>query len=376
MMFWILCAILTLAAFLAAMAPFLREGRRADVSSHDIAVYKDQLAEIDADLAKGLIGSAEAENARLEVSRRLLKADDLRNASSAQTARFAIPGASIALLAIPVIAWSVYSQVGSPDLPDMPVAARVQETNRTTNEIAGLLEKAEAHLKVNPKDGKGWSVVAPIYLRMGRFQEASEAYKAALSNSAPTAALETGLGQSLAGQNNGLIGEDALAAFKRAAAIEPQNPEPRVLIATAFAQQGKLGEAKAEFKSILDAAPKDAPWRSNIESAIRDIETAMNPQNAASEKGPSEADVNAAAAMSESDRAAMIEGMVANLDQRLAQNPDDPQGWQKLVRSYAMLKNTQKAQAALERAIGAMASNPDALKEIQTLAAELGLKLP
>ena len=378
MMFWILCALLTLAAFIAALAPFLRNsaGQTAP-AAHDLAVYKDQLAEIDTDMKRGLISESDAESAKFEVSRRLLKADASSMVLKTNTSKTGMMAASLALVAVPVIAWGGYAMLGSPMLPDLPVSARNEPVAGTDGKIAELLSKAEEHLKANPKDGRGWAVIAPIYLRMGRFQQAIDAYGAAISNSEPSAMLEVGLGQALAAQNNGMVDARSMEAFKRAIELDPANPEPKVMIATAYAQQGKLAEAKAEFQAILDAAPKDAPWRANIEGAVKDIELAMNPKLAKpAMKGPSQADIDAAANMSEVDRVAMIEGMVANLAIKLEENPNDPEGWQRLIRSYAMLKKPDEAKAALSKAVAALASNAAALSQIKAMAGELGLETP
>ena len=376
MMFWISCSLLTAAAFIAALMPFLRaENTDVQAQANDIAVYKDQLTEIDADLERGMISKEDAENARTEVSRRLLKADDSAMETTQKPAKWATVVAATALLAIPVIAWGGYVLIGSPGMPDLPVEARGNSKN-AVQEIAVLLQKAEEHLKAEPNDAKGWSVIAPIYLRLGRYDDAINAFGNAIRNSAPSLRLQIGLGEALAAANNGVINDAALAAFSKAAEIDPANPEPKALMATALAQQGKLAEAKAAFEKILADAPKDAPWRPNIEAALRDVDVAMNPAAAEAPKGPNQSDIENAAAMSATDRTAMIEGMVAKLDARLAETPNDPQGWQQLIRSYAMLQKSDKARDALQRARTALEANSEALAHIKTLANELGLEQP
>ena len=376
MMFWIVCAVLTAAAFFAVLLPYLRSKSAIEPAQvSDIAVYKDQLTEIEADLARGLILPADAENARLEVSRRLLKADEASRVSTGVNRKIATFAASAALLSIPLISWGGYAMLGSPQMPDLPITSRADDTG-AMKELAGLLEKAEAHLKAEPKDGRGWSVIAPIFLRMGRYAEAVNAYQNAIANSTPTAALHLGLGQALASQNNGQINEPALKAFQAAADLEPANPEPKALLAAALAQQGKFAEAKVAFTALLAETPADAPWRANIETALREIDVAMNPASAPAMKGPTQSDVENAASMSEEDRKAMIEGMVAKLDARLAESPDDLEGWQRLIRSYAMLKDPEKAKSALQRARTALAANGQALAQINAAAQELGLEQP
>ncbi len=164
-----------------------------------------------------------------------------------------------------------------------------------------------------------------------------------------------------------MIGPDSEAAFRRAALLEPGNPQPAIMLATAMAQRGEMAAAKTEFEAILSKAAPDAPWRALVEQSLASINAAML------QPGPTGEDIEAASQMSDGDRAAMIEGMVDGLDQKLKANPEDKDGWLRLIRSYTVLGKKELAIQALERARVGLAANAAGLSEVNALAAELGL---
>src|SRR5439155_15259252 len=172
MMLWVVLALMTAAAVLVVLWPLAR-GERKLRSGSDLAVYRDQLDEIQRERASGLIGESEAEAAQVEVSRRLLAAADVEMATPAKAAASATAWrrrlvALFALVALPVGSGGLYLALGSPSLPDYPLAAR-KELEQSVNE---LVARVEEHLKREPDDGRGWEVIAPIYQRLGRSGEA------------------------------------------------------------------------------------------------------------------------------------------------------------------------------------------------------------
>lgn len=389
MAFWIIAALLTFAASLAVLWPFLR-GRSdaADPEAHDIEVYGDQLAELERDAARGLIGEAEAAEARAEIGRRILRLDRQRPPADvavlsersathrdharpaggvASTRRWAV---SAAVLAVPLAGWGLYLSLGSPSLPAQPLQARL-ERDPGASSIEELVARAERHLAQNPEDGRGWEVLAPIYLRLGRYQEAETAYRNAIRLSGPTADREADHGEAIMAAAGGVVTAKARAAFERAAALEPGHPKASFFLATADAQEGKDEAAAARFQAMLDALPADSPWRGAAEQAL-----AQARQDAVAEAapGPSADEVEAAAKLSPQERSAMIEGMVARLDARLRDNPSDAEGWKRLVRSYIMLDRREEARAALARGTEALADAPERQRELADFAASLGLE--
>src|SRR3954451_24383096 len=180
MLFWLIAACLALAAALAVLLPLVRTPRRLEDSdlSHDLAVYRDQLAEIERDARRGLVGAEEANEARAEIGRRILKrgSESLREKPAGPAPNMLRLAASAAVLAVPLVAFGLYGVLGSPGLPGAPLAARLDKLPGDAG-IEELVAQAEAHLAANPGDGRGWDVLAPIYLKLGRTDDAVTAFK-------------------------------------------------------------------------------------------------------------------------------------------------------------------------------------------------------
>lgn len=380
MFFWIAAALLTLGASLSVLLPFTRRAAKAvPASDHDLEVYKDQLDEIERDRGRGLIGQAEAEEAKAEIGRRILR---LRGGpspvdpASERTARAARLAAMVAVLAVPVVSWAVYAAVGSPDLPGQPLEARLSG-DPADNTMEELVVRAERHLAAHPDDAKGWDVLGPIYLRMDRFPEAAKAFSAAIRLDGPSAAREAGLGEAIAGMAGGIVTAEAAAAFHRALALEPANPKARFFLATAKAQEGRLAEAAEAWGALAADGDADPAWRAAAGEAVAEAQRRLSADSAQAAgeapAGPSAQDVAAAEAMTPADRMAMIETMVAGLDERLRQNPADGEGWQRLIRSYVVLGRKDDALDALKRAGEAFPADTQEARAIAALAAELGL---
>jgi cytochrome c-type biogenesis protein CcmH len=375
MWFWIVAALLTLGASPAILFPMLRAGEGdAAAAGYDIEVYRDQLAELDRDADRGLIRPGEAEEARAEIGRRILRAG-----RSQGTARLAGGGrsgrllASVAVLAVPLISWSLYGVLGSPDLPSEPLAARLAK-NPADSTMDELVARAERHLASVPSDVRGWDVLAPIYVRMNRFADAANAYRTAIGLGGSNAAREAGLGEALAAEQGGMISADAKAAFEKALAIDPKDAKARFFLATGQAQEGKAADAAGNWRAMLDDLPPNSPWRGAVEQALAALAGGSSaPPASAVPPGPTRNQVAAADSMSAGDRAAMIEGMVARLDDELRKNPADPEGWRRLVRSYLVLGRKTEAEDALKRGVAALGADSTAARDLDRFAASLGL---
>lgn len=371
MFFWAAAALLTFAGTLAVLLPVVRGSvAAAGEPKQDLEVYRDQLAELDRDRARGLIAPAAAEEARIEIGRRMIGASRRGGggADSIQTRGGRIL-ATAAILMIPLVSWSVYATTGSPGLPDQPLQARLEKSPAEST-LAELVARAERHLAENPDDAQGWDVLAPIYGRMGRHDDAAHAYRRAIELAGSTAERETGLALAIADGNGGEIDEEAQAALKRAIAADPDYIEARFLMATVLAQQDRDAEAHRLLEEMLADLPADSPWQRTIRQSLRNVAPQEDIERAA---GPTAADIEAAAAMNADQRAAMIEGMVAGLDSRLRDNPGDAEGWRKLISSYAVLGRRDDAGSALERALKALKGDEEAQAAISDLAASLGL---
>ncbi|QOF72794.1 c-type cytochrome biogenesis protein CcmI [Aminobacter sp. SR38] len=374
MLFWIIAAVLTLGASLAVLLPLTRQTRARDDASHDLEVYRDQLGEVDRDAARGLIAAADAEQARAEIARRIIRldAENAREPKKASQLGPRLVG-MIAVLAVPLLSWGVYTAIGSPTVPSQPLSARLSQKPADSS-VDELIARAEAHLVANPSDGRGWDVLAPVYLRIGRANDAVTAYRNAIRILGSTTARQAGLGEAIAASAGGIVTSDARLAFEAALKLEPADAKARYFLALALAQEGKISDAAAAWRLLAASLPADSPWRAATEQAIAQAEVRTAPvKEAAGAPAPSQDDIDAAASMSSGDRTAMIEGMVATLDEKLRQNPRDPEGWVRLVRSYQVLGKTDLAQDALGRAYAALGRDSEDGRKLTELAGSLGL---
>lgn len=214
MTLWFVFALMTAAAIFAVLWPLGR--RSAAPGGSDIAVYRDQLDEIARDRASGLIGEAEAEAAKVEVSRRLIAAADAAEAEKSVGDRSPLwrrrVTAVAGLVLLPVGATALYLALGSPQMPGQPLAERAR-TVRQDRSIQDLVSQVEAHLEHNPDDARGYAVVAPVYMRLGRFADAVNARRRLLALSGESADRQADLGEALAAAANGVVTVEAKAAF-------------------------------------------------------------------------------------------------------------------------------------------------------------------
>jgi cytochrome c-type biogenesis protein CcmH len=371
MILWCIFALMTAAAILAVLWPLGRGPSSAN--GNDRLVYKDQLQEIDRDRAAGLIGDAEAEAARLEVSRRLLAAADAEPAAVVSAApprslRQRRAAAVAALVILPFGPPSLYVALGSPSVPAAPAFARVN-TPQGHESIATLVSQVEAHLARDPNDGAGWEVIAPVYMRLHRYDDAVEARKKAVALNGDNATRQSDLGEALTAAANGVVTADAKASFERALARDPHEAKARYFLGLAAEQDGKKEEAASIWQAMLADTPGYAPWKSFVRSALARVNAAP-----AATAGPSADDVAAAANMSDTERRDMIRGMVARLAERLHDKGADVEGWLRLVRAYVVLGDRDKAKSAATDAKRALADHPDEIKQIDDLVKGLGLE--
>lgn len=380
MSLWLAFALMTAAAIFAVLWPLGR--RKAPEGGSDLAVYRDQLDEIARDRAEGRIGEAEAEAAKIEVSRRLISAADASQAepqaptTSAWRRRIA---ALAGLILLPVGATALYMALGSPQLPGQPLAARMASVQQDRS-IQTMVAQVEAHLERNPNDARGYEVIAPVYLRMGRFADAVNARRKVIALAGENSERQSDLGEALAAQGNGVVTVASKAAFERALELDPKNVKALFFIGIAAEQDGDRHKAAAIFTTMLKDAPADAPWAPLVREALTrvggtpPVAAATSAAPSADQPGPSSADVAAAGQMSDKDRGDMIRGMVARLADRLKENGDDIAGWQRLLRAYMVLGERDKAKTAAGDARKALATDPDKLRQIDDMIKSMGLE--
>ena len=380
MLFWVLCAVLTAAVLYTVTRPLATrtvDGSADEGVSSDVAVYRDQLSEIESDRLRGLLSDAEAEAARIEISRRLLaKAEAGRVASTVEPRRSSkaakVTFISAAIL-VPALSLTFYLAVGSPGLPGQPHAARIAVPSERAT-IDSLVAKVEERLRAHPEDGQGWDVIAPVYLRQGRFTEAAQAYRHAIRLLGESPRRLDGLGEATVFASNGIVTEEARRTFARLAELEPAQPEPRFWLALAKEQDGDLAGALEGYRKLVADAPPNADWRQSVEQRIAELEQRMGAGATPEDRrGPTAEDIAAAEKLAPADRAAMIQQMVEGLAQRLEADGTDLAGWQRLLRAYTVLGQKDKANDALTKARKAFADDAPALAALDDLARRLGL---
>lgn len=153
-------------------------------------------------------------------------------------------------------------------MPAQPLAARLADPN---GDINVLIAKAENHLAVNPNDGAGWDLLAPIYMRNGRIEEAVDAYDRAIRLLGPTPARLGGYAEALVVQSDGLVTTKAQEAFQQALTIDPNDPRSEFYLALGLKQEGKKEEALTAFNRLVATSPADAPWLPLVKQHVSEL---------------------------------------------------------------------------------------------------------
>ncbi len=386
MILWIAYAVLVAAVIAVLVRPMLSDDDgTATAEEADLAVYRDQLAEIDAERDRGQIDQIEAESARRELARRLIRRSEEVDGdrTAATSGGISTSGMAYATaIGIPLVSLAIYLSLGSPSMPSMPQSARLQSSpnGATINE---LVAKVEAQLRQTPEDGRGWDAIAPVYLRLQRFDDAARAYAQALRLQGETTKRLRGFAEATVMANNGIIVDPARKAYARLLQLEPKNYEARFWLAMADEQEGKLDEAEQGYRAVLADAPEDAPWKPVIDTRLKKLAAqrggAAQPPPAepagsiAPSPGPTKEDIAAAETLSSEQRQEFINSMVERLAGKLEANPDDFEGWLRLVRAYAVLGRKDDAHRALAEARKSIEKDDDKQARLDALADELGL---
>ena len=364
-MLWLIFAVFTAVAVLSVLWPLAKPSRGVGRGEIGIAIYKAQLAEIERDEAQRLVAPEDAQGAKAEAARRLIAADAaIEPPPPASRTRARLISVGV-LIIVPVLALSLYATIGHPDLPDAPLSARL-EASSARMDLAAAIAKIEAHLAQHPDDGRGYEVLAPVYLRIGRAVDAVNAARAALRLLGETPARHALYGEALVAAAKGVVTPEAKQSFEAAAAKDPSAAEPRFFLGLAAEQDGDKARAREIWSKLVAEEPQDAPWA----KALRERLAALG-------AGPETTQEGLAAkieALPEAGRMTAIRGMVEGLASRLAQNGQDLEGWLRLVRSYTVLHEPGKARSALIDAKRSLAGDPSAIARIEALARELGLE--
>jgi len=269
------------------------------------------------------------------------------------------------LVGLPILSVAFYLPLGSPQLGDFPLAARIRAPD-ASQPLDNLVAQVEAHLEKNPTDGRGWNVLAPVLVRLGRYDDAVRAYHNSITYNGDSADRRADLGEAIAGAAGGVVTSEAKAEFERAVALDADDVKARYFLGLAAEQDGRGTDAASIWRAMLEKAPPDAPWRPLVQAALVRVGGAAAP-------ALPDGAMAAAKDMSEADRGAMIHSMVDRLASRLKQNGDDVEGWLRLVRAYMVMGDRDKAKSAQTDARQAVANDAERLRQLNEGLKNLGL---
>jgi len=341
-MIWGALGLLALLTLCFALYPLLRRGD-GKTGPDRLEVFERQLQEIDRDEADGVIDAQEASSARLEVKRRILAADREKRVktpkSSPHGRRILVLGAVAACLGGTLL----YLDIGRPGLPDDPyqVPGLRDQAGKEGPDLNKLVDRLTAHLADNPEDMEGWQHFRRAAPSLDRQADLSRALLDATRARPDDPSLAMLYAESLILLGEGQITPAADLALTRVAALAPDMPALSYYRALGMIQNGEMGAAREELRSLLARSPADAPWRDEVERQIARTERALNMAS-----GPNSEAGAAISAMSDEDRQAAIRTMVEGLAARMEGEPENLEGWQRLARAWQVLGEQDKAVAA------------------------------
>jgi len=377
--FWVAAAALTAIAVLLLLRPLTRPTAvSADAADYARKVYADQVAEIDRDLARGVITPDQAKAARAEVGRRLLATTGRSGHTPAGEVRPSPKLAMALTLLVPLAALGLYLPLGSPNQPAQPFAQREQAPAVPPN-VLQAMHSLERKLEENPDDLAGWTLLAATYAAMERYGDSAEAYRRAVGLSQGDPELVASYAEQMVLAADGIVGEEARRAFESVVEKLPGDPRARYYLGVARQQAGDLKGAIERWAALLADSPADAPWVGHLRSRIHDAAVqigldpvALTPQplppTAQADAGPAQGgggpmltpeQMQQMAELPPEERDAFIRSMVDGLAQRLEEDPGDVDGWLRLARARSVLGDAEGALAALRRATEAAPDRAD-----------------
>ncbi|MSO97394.1 MAG: c-type cytochrome biogenesis protein CcmI [Rhodospirillaceae bacterium] len=373
-MIWALLTLVAIAVAAALIWPLVREARNTDDGQRDVAVLKDQEAEVQRDLARGTITPSEAAALKLEIQRRMLAAAR----RPALTHWREGPGARSALTAllavsVPMLAFAIYMNLGAPLMPSP--AARSQ----ADHDMAQLVDQLAARMQADPNNLEGWALLARSYRQIERYQDALDAYRHVLSLNPPDADPYANFGEMVVTVGGGQVTAEAREAFLTALSRDRTESRARFYLGLAASQNGDARTAIAIWRDLTASAPKDAPWLEMVRNQMFQVaqSAAIMPmsveprhpldgeQTASAAATPTPTvevqpsdpnditapDVSAIKSQFSGENLAQIQAMVGSLAGRLENNPEDFNGWMMLGRSYNVLRNGDGAKQAFQKAM-------------------------
>ncbi len=360
-MLWLVLGLMTLATTALLIAPLLRSGARVAPAraEHDLMVFRAQLRELEGDVERGLISGADAAAARTEIERRILSTADAAPPTGVVTSARRIGPALAIAVTVPVLALGLYLNVGSPGVEGQAFATRTSGAppGMEGTEFAGLVDRLVRRLENDSENVDGWRLLGRSYSTVGRYREAAEAFRRAADLNVEDAATQTALAENLMFAANGVIGSEIRRIFELANALDPEEPGARYYLAEAAFQARDYSHAYDGWLALARDASADAPWLLNLMERLDEvagllgIEVPPIQQAAPVPAGPSAGDIARAAEMTGDERQAFIESMVGRLAARLADQPEDIEGWLRLGQAYTVLGRSAEAREAYTNAL-------------------------
>lgn len=410
-MFWILTVAMTAMVAAAILRPFFRGAATAvaePAAAYDLGVYRDQLREVDRDVARGVLTEPEAERLKTEIGRKILDADRAMAARQAvPPGRTARPWIAAALLvAVLGTSAAVYWRLGAPAMPDLPLGARIAAADERLRDLPAqaeaearaparpkpqpdpdylrLIEQLRAAVAQRPGDLQGLALLAEHEGRLGNTAAARQAQERLIAARGTDARPldHTRLAALMIEAAGGVVSAEARAQIETALRIDPENGQARYLQGLMYAQNDRPDIAFGIWRELLENGPADAPWTAPIRQLIPDLAWLAGqpdyqpPEAAPALPGPDAAAMAAAGEMTPEEQQAMIAGMVQNLETRLATEGGTPDEWARLITSLVRIGNEARAREILAEARTRFAATPPASAVIEAAAAEAGLPAP
>ncbi|WP_299937714.1 c-type cytochrome biogenesis protein CcmI [uncultured Pelagimonas sp.] len=409
-MFWILTGALALVLTVLLLLALLRGNRdTGPAEAFDLQVYRDQLSEIEKDTARGTIAADEAERLKVEISRRILAADTAAQEGNSDAGKAGIASFVMAgLVAATVLGggFGLYTYLGNPGTPDMPLAVRMEESQKARDNrmsqadaeermpAAEPVDAPEDYMKLvvqlrdavekRPDDERGLVLLASTEATLGNYKAAYEvqAKLVALLGEGATAKDYTDLADMMIIAAGGYVSPEAQEVLEQALALDPENGVARFYGGLMMAQTGRPDVAFQMWDILLRSSPPEAPWVGPIRAQIEELafragisryELPPLPEGHGDQAGPSAADVAAASDMTPEERQEMILGMVENLSERLAEEGGPAPDWAKLITALGVVGDSERAQAIYNEAKGVFANDPASLDQITAAATRAGL---
>jgi len=289
--FWSIAALLAAIAIAFVLPTLLGHRRAAGAATSaaaNVAIHRDQLKELDADLAAGTLSPEQRDEARREIEQRLL--DDVRTGDGTRaTAASGRRTAMAVAAAVPIAALLLYFAVGNPAAL-APGAAAGDGHGITREQIEGMVERLATRMKENPEDAEGWAMLGRSYAVIDRHAEAAVAYANAVKRSEPDAQLLADYADALAmAQGRNLRGEPE-RLIAQALKVDPRNVKALMLAGTVAFEKKDFKGAIAYWERILKVTPPDSPIADSVRDSIADAR-----QFAGTAKAPPSAKPGAAA---------------------------------------------------------------------------------